>query len=410
MSLNLVFAWGFFVPIIQLAAGESPNIGNLPIFPENNPWNWDIFAYEVHPNSDNYIDSIGPGTNLHPDFGTIWQGAPIGIPYVVVDDSQPLTDIIYTRYGNESDPGPFPIPLNAPIEGGTSSEGDRHVIAVDTVNAMLYEIYKSYPIDCHWEARSGAKYNLTSNELRPEGWTSADAAGLPIFPGLVRYEEVYIKKEINHALRFTVNNTRKEYIYPARHYASESVDPDYPPMGLRFRLKADFDISEFSEPIRVILIALKKYGMIVADNGSDWFISGAPDDRWDDDILAELKSIDGYNFEAIKTVDDEGNPIYPITSATDIKSPANYNIKISNYPNPFNPNTVICYSLSVTCNLNLSIYNINGQNVETLVTGQHLKGKYEIGWNAGSLPSGVYLCYLKTDEGINVLHKLILLK
>ena len=398
-----------------LTAGESPNIGDLQVFPPDNAWNWDISGYEIHPNSNNFIDSIGPYTNLHPDFGTYWQGAPIGIPYVVVNSSQSLINIVYTAFGNESDPGPFPIPLDAPIEGGPNSNGDRHVIAVDTSNAMLYEIYSSYPVDDHWEAQSGAKYDLTNNDLRPAGWTSADAAGLPVFPGLVRYEEVYIKKEINHALRFTVNKTRREYIFPARHYASSSDNPDYPPMGLRFRLKADFDISSFSEPVQVILIALKKYGMIIADNGSDWYISGAPDDRWDDDILGELKSIDGYNFEAIRTVDDEGNPIFPTTSMIDKKPVYNYEIDITNYPNPFNPKTTIVYTIraiheSPLQKIDLSIYNILGQKILTLVSESQSPGTYTIQWNAAGLPSGIYLCRLTTNQGIQKTRKLLLVE
>ncbi|MEJ2543834.1 MAG: T9SS type A sorting domain-containing protein [Calditrichaceae bacterium] len=416
MKFQLKILYLFCLIIItSLSASESPNIGNLQVFPPDNAWNWDISGYEIHPNSDNFIDSIGPNTNLHPDFGAYWQGTPIGIPYIVVDGSQPLIDIEYTAYGNESDPGPFPIPLDAPIEGGPNSSGDRHVIALDTTNAMLYEIYSSYPADDHWEARLGAKYDLTSNALRTEGWTSADAAGLPIFPGLVRYEEVYIKKEINHALRFTVSKTRNEYIYPARHFASSSNNSNYPPMGLRFRLKADFDISGFSEPIQVILTALKKYGMIVADNGSDWYISGAPDDRWDNDILGELKSIDGYNFEAIKTVDEEGNPIFPTTSMIDKKPVYNYEIDITNYPNPFNPKTTILYTVGAHRDvplrkIDLSIYNILGQKIVTLISKYQTAGTYTIQWNANGLPSGIYLCRLSINERKLKTRKLMLLE
>jgi hypothetical protein len=414
-SLLLLFILFYFSFIIVLTAGESPNIGILQVFPADNAWNWNISSYEVHPNSDNFIDSIGPYSNLHPDFGTYWQGAPIGIPYVVVNGSQPLIDIVYTRYADESDPGPFPIPLDAPIEGGPNSDGDRHVIAIDTTNAMLYEIYRSYPVNDHWEARSGAKYDLTNNDLRPTGWTSADAAGLPIFPGLIRYEEVYIKKEINHALRFTVSKTRRAYIYPARHYASESDNPDYPPMGLRFRLKADFDISGFSEPIQVILVALKKYGMIVADNGGDWFISGAPDDRWDDEILGELKSIEGYNFEVIKTIDEEGNPIFPVNSIIEGNPVISYNFNITNYPNPFNPITTIRYTLSEhhflpLKHINLSIYNILGQKIACLVSEKQAAGVFEVQWNATGLASGIYVCTLSTGQGWYKTRKLLLLE
>jgi len=280
----------------NLFAWESPNIGDLQVFPEDNPWNWDISTYDVHPNSDNFIANSGAGYHLHPDFGMVWAGAPNGIPYITVNDGEPLIPIYYTAFGEESDPGPFPIPLDAVIEGGSDGEGDRHVIAVDLDNAMLYELYRAFPGEILWEAQSGAQFDLTSNAIRPEGWTSADAAGLPIFPGLVRYEEVYIDQEIDHALRFTVEHTQRAYIWPARHYASQSDNPNLPPMGLRFRLKADFDITPFSEPVQVILTALKKYGMFVADNGSNMYISGAPDERWDDELLSELGAIDGSNF------------------------------------------------------------------------------------------------------------------
>ncbi len=300
----------------SLAFGAtSPSIGILQVFPTDNPWNWDISGYAVHPNSANYIASIGGSGRLHADFGTVYNGAPNGIPYTVVNSAQPKVPINFTDYGDESDPGPYPIPLTAPVEGGPQGTGDRHVIAVDTSNKMLYELFAAYPQANRWDAACGAKYNLASNALRPETWTSADAAGLPIFPGLVRYEEVYIEHRIDHALRFTVQNSQKAYLWPARHYASSSTDTNRPPMGLRFRLKASFDTTGFSAPVRVILAALMKYGMIVADNGSNWYISGAPDDRWNDNILAELGTIAGSNFEAVRTVDGRGEPIYPAGSS-----------------------------------------------------------------------------------------------
>jgi len=270
------------------------------IFPANNPWNTDISAFAVHPNSDNFLASIGLNTGLHPDFGTVWDGAPNGIPFVFVDGNQPKVNIEYTAYGDESDLGPFPIPNDASVEGGSDSDGDRHVIVVDVDNVMLYELYRAFKTPAGWEAESGAKWDLTSNNLRPKYWTSADAAGLPIFPGLVRYDEV-VSGEIKHALRFTVSRTQKGFISPARHFASYSNDPLLPPMGLRVRLKADVDISGFSSNVRVILQALKTYGMIVADNGSSWFISGAPDLRWDDEELSSLRQIKGSDFEVVYT-------------------------------------------------------------------------------------------------------------
>ncbi len=292
-----------FLPGTPVFPYESPNIGDLQIFPPDNPWHWDISKYPVHPNSDNYINAIGRNNPLHPDFGTVWNNAPNGIPFIVVSGSQPKVPIVFTAYGNESDPGPYPIPADAPVEGGTLSQGDRHVIVLDRDHHLLYELYSAYPKQNCWEAQSGAVFNLDSNQLRPRGWTSADAAGLPIFAGLVRYEEVVVKKNIDHAIRVTVRKTQRKFLYPATHFASYSADPNLPPMGLRFRLKASYDISGFPPSAQVILKALKKYGMIVADNGGSWFISGAPDSRWNDEELATLKRVKGSDFEAVLTVD-----------------------------------------------------------------------------------------------------------
>jgi hypothetical protein len=292
-------------------ANPSQDLGNFQVFPADNVWKWDISGYQVHPNSANYIASVGTTRYMHPDFGTVWEGAPIGIPYIIVTASQAKIPVNYTDYGDESDPGPFPIPLTAPIEGGSSSNGDRHVIAVDKDARMLYELYYAFPRTDRWDASSGAQFDLSKNDDHPLGWTSADAAGLPIFPGLVRYEEVYIKGEVNHAIRMTCSATQRAYIFPARHYASSNTDTKLPPMGLRFRMKAGYDISGFSAPIQVICRAMKKYGLIVADNGSNWYISGAPDSRWDDDVLNEIKGIPGSAFEAVLTVDAQGNPIKP---------------------------------------------------------------------------------------------------
>ncbi len=247
------------------------------------------------PNSDNLIASVGNDIHLHPDFGTVWENAPIGIPFNVVGSSQSLMPVSF-QYNSESDAGPYPIPPDVLIESGS----DRHILILDTVNLVLYELYNAVHGKTGWNAGSGAIFDLTSNELRPDYWTSADAAGLPIFPGLVRYEEVVVKGEINHALRFTVSRSRNAFIHPATHAASDNNDINYPPMGMRVRLKAGFDISEFSPHVQVILKALKKYGMFVADNGSNWYISGAPDSRWNDEELGELKSIAGRNFEVVK--------------------------------------------------------------------------------------------------------------
>lgn len=274
--------------------------GTLPrIFPPNNPWNSDISTAPVHPNSDNFVASMGADTELHSDFGTVWNGAPNGIPYTTVRGDQARVPISF-YYPDESDPGPYPIPPDAPIEGGPYGTGDRHILIVDTDNELLYEIYDAHPVPGGWSAGSGAIFDLTSNALRPDGWTSADAAGLPMFPGLVRYDEVQ-SGAINHALRFTTEQTQRAYIHPATHFASDDTDPNLPPMGLRFRLKADYDVSGFPQPVRVVLTALKKYGMFVADNGGPWYISGAPDMRWSDEELHEITRVAGHDFEAVYT-------------------------------------------------------------------------------------------------------------
>jgi hypothetical protein len=291
---------GGSLPTPDLGPGAS--LHGKRVFPADNPWNQDISTAPVDPNSANLIASIGLNDSLHPDFGTVWAGAPNGIPYIVVSGTQPPVPINFTDYGDESDPGPYPVPSNAPIEGGTNATGDRHVIVIDRDNWLLYELYSAFPMGggASWNAGCGALFNLSSNALRPAGWTSADAAGLPIFPGLVRYDEVFEQKEITHALRFTAEFSRRAYVYPARHYASSDTNPNLPPMGMRVRLKASFDISRFSPAMQVILKAMKKYGMFLADNGSSWFVSGAPDSRWNDDELSTLGAIKGSDFEVVK--------------------------------------------------------------------------------------------------------------
>lgn len=280
--------------------GEGVSLGGRRPFPDDNPWNQDISQLPVHANSSAIIANIGVERGLHPDFGTVWEGSPIGIPYVVVSGAQSKVEVTF-EYDDESDAGPYPIPNSPPIEGGDDSDGDRHILIIDRDNWKLYELFSAYKVDGGWTAGSGAIFDLGSNELRPEGWTSADAAGLPIFPGLVRYDEVIEQGEINHALRFTVSRSRRNYIYPARHYASSNTSADLPSMGTRVRLKDSYDISGFPASVQVILRALKKYGMFVADNGSDWYISGAPDSRWNDDELAEIREVKGGDFEVVDT-------------------------------------------------------------------------------------------------------------
>jgi hypothetical protein len=281
--------------------GPGANLHGKQIFPPDNPWNQDISNAPVDPNSAQIIASIGSDAQLHPDFGTVYHGAPNGIPYVVVAGSQPKVSINLTSFASESDQGPYPVPRNAPIEGGPNSNGDRHVLVVDRDNWKLYEMFSAFPnSDGSWRAASGAIFDLKSNALRPEGWTSSDAAGLPIFPGLVRYDEVFEQRQIRHALRFTVNKSRRAYVFPARHYASSETGANLPPMGMRVRLKAAFDISSYSPANQVILRALKKYGMFVADNGPSWFLSGAPDMRWSNDDLGMLKIVKGHDFEVVR--------------------------------------------------------------------------------------------------------------
>jgi len=278
--------------------GQTPTIGNCSVLPPNNIWNTAVDQLPLSASSSSWISSIGATSAIHPDFGAAyWDGAPNGIPFVTVPGGQEKFPATFT-YADESDPGPYAVPLTAPIEGGSASSGDRHVIAVDTDNCILYELYTAYPQSASWNAGSGAIYDLRSNALRPAGWTSADAAGLPIFPGLLRYDEI-AAGAINHALRFTVPQTQNTYVWPARHEASSQNSTQYPPMGARFRLKASFDISGFSPANQVILRALKKYGMMIADNGSPWYLSGAPDSRWSDDDLHLLTTIQGSNFEAV---------------------------------------------------------------------------------------------------------------
>jgi len=289
-----------------LLGGSSAEALRLPaaprctVFPKSNPWNRRIDRLPVAANSAEIISSIGTERGLHPDFGSgLWEGAPIGIPITVVG-RRTLKSRVSFEYADESDRGPYPIPRGVPIEGGYRSDGDRHALIVDRDSCKLYELFALYPKDRGWRAGSGAIWNLRSNRLRPAGWTSADAAGLPILPGLARYDEVR-RGVIDHALRFTVRRTRRAYVYPARHVASTSDDPSLPPMGLRVRLKASFDVSGYPRQARVVLTALKRYGMMVADNGSDWYITGSPNPGWRNDDLRTLGRVKGSEFEVVDT-------------------------------------------------------------------------------------------------------------
>jgi hypothetical protein len=282
-----------------LAIGAAALAG-CPVFPADNHWNLRVDKLPVLPNSDAVVRSIGAGEHMHADFGSgHYQGAPIGIPYVTVARGQRRVPVSF-EYADESDPGRYPIPPRAPIEGGRGSDGDRHLLVVQRSRCRLYELFDAHPVDGgrRWQAGSGAVFNLRSNRLRPRGWTSADAAGLPILPGLARYPEVR-RGRIDHALRFTASRTRRAFIYPARHFASTLTDPDLPAMGERLRLKAGYDISRFPRQSRIVLRALKRYGMILADNGSSWYVSGAPSRGWDNDDLHSLHDVPGSAFEVV---------------------------------------------------------------------------------------------------------------
>lgn len=278
--------------------GEVPV--DCPIFPPDNIWNARVDTLPLDGQSDAYVASIGSDIGFHPDFGSgLYEGFPLGIPFVRVPANQPKVEITLD-VAEESDPGPYPIPVDAPIEGGSCGTGDRHVVVVQEDTCLLYELYNATrQPDGTWQASSGARFYLTSNDLRTAEWTSADAAGMAILPGLVRYEEI-AAGVISHALRFTASTTREAYVWPARHQAGASTDAGMPPMGQRFRLKAGVDVSAFSPVNQIILQALKTYGMFLADNGSDWFFSGVPDDRWDNDDLHQLQElIHGSDFEAV---------------------------------------------------------------------------------------------------------------
>lgn len=283
-----------------------PSSEPLPcaVLPADNIWNRDVSALPVHAMSDAWIASIGADATVHPDFGNApYQGRSIGIPFVVIGATQPAVPITF-EYSDESEPGPYPLPPQVPVEGGaakpSAGTGDAHVLLVQEGTCRLWEVYaaKARRKGASWTAGSGAIYDLGSNALRPDGWTSADAAGLPILPGLLRVDEV-LAGAVMHAIRFTARTTQRAYVWPARHFASSNTDPSQPPMGIRVRLKASFDTSGFSTANQVILAGLKAYGMILADNGSPWFISGAPDRRWDDDDLRALKTLRGSDFEVV---------------------------------------------------------------------------------------------------------------
>jgi|SRR5579871_2486684 len=301
------------VPLLMLAPVRSgaqiPDLGidadmhQKVIFPSGAlaVINTDISGYPVDPNSANLMASIGLTSPLHPDFGTTYHNAPIGMDYIVVPGTQALVPITFT-VPSESDPSPYPIPPNAPIEGGSKSKGDRHVLVIDRDNWIGWEMYDAFEQNggASWSCYSGAMFNFSTGAERPICWTSADAAGLPVFPLLVRYDEAVTYGVIPHALRFTVSTTQRAFTDPARHYASTNTSPNVPPMGMRIRLKASVNISGYSATNQVILTALKKYGAILADNGSNMYISGAHDSRWNDTDLHNLTKLTANDFEVVQ--------------------------------------------------------------------------------------------------------------
>ena len=408
-----------FLVFLNLTYSQNKYLGNksdiqCQLFPNDNIWNTPIDQLKTDANSTLYVQTIGESKVVHADFGSgLWNSGPIGIPYVIVNGSQPKVKITF-EYADESDPGPYPIPVNPPIEGGGSSTGDRHILIVDKDNCLLYEIYSAYPqSDGSWKAGSGSIYNLSSNTLRTKYWTSADAAGLPILPGLVRYDEV-ASGEIKHAIRFTVPQTKKSFLWPARHYASSLTDTKYPPMGQRFRLKKDFDIKTFPKDCRVILMALQKYGMILADNGSAWYLSGVPDERWNNDTLHTFSRVKGSDFEAVdeSSLMADENSAKAKQSTTGFGAPQMKNTDFDlfqNYPNPFNPSTTITFNLSRKENVLLKIYDILGRVVTTLINGKMESGRNSVVFNSGNLAGGIYFYELATSNYISR-RSMILLK
>jgi hypothetical protein len=302
--VRLLAAAAVALSLTASTTSAPPKVAGCPVFPASSPWNERVDTLPVAKGSATMIRSIGLDTSVHADFGSgLYDGSRIGIPYVVVHGAETPKSKVSFEYADESDKGPYPIPANVPIEGAPAhaNEGDRHALIVDRDSCKLYELYALERTSSDWSAGSGAIFDLRSNKLRPAGWTSADAAGLPILPGLARWEGDASTGAIRHALRFTAERTRRAYVYPARHYASSSTDPSLPPMGLRVRLKASVDISKLPRQARIVAQAMKTYGMILADNGSSWYVTGAPSPHWSNDQLHALGTLDGADFEVVDT-------------------------------------------------------------------------------------------------------------
>jgi hypothetical protein len=409
------------------------------VLPVNHALNTPIDSLPIHPNSDDYIDNIGANTALHSDLGTYYEGHPIGISYNLVGAGQPPVSLTFEY---ESDSGPYPIPIPPLVEGLNTytddDDGDRHILVIDTSANLLYETWYTWPPGHampdpedwetyppsdpnDWWAGSGAIFDFTSNALRPDGWTSADAAGLPIFPLLIRYDEVERAMAtdgvLHHAIRFTVQRTRQAYIWPARHFASRHTNPYYPPMGLRFRLKANVDISGFTPRMQVILRTMKKYGIIVADNGSNWFFQGTHDDRWDDDELGSLKSLHGRDFEVVDISSWMERPGFDSNSAA-VPPASGIPTQIDLRPNKsnlFTEKTTINYHLTINCNITLKIYDMMGKEIKTLIDEYQTAGQKSVEWDGTDrdgkkVPSGTYFYQISVESGNSDSRKIIFLK
>lgn len=392
------------------------------VFPSNHALNVAIDTLPVHSNSDNYVASIGAGTHLHPDFGTEWDDNgtiyQIGIPYNIVHGNAPAKPIGF-EYADESDAGPWPVPDNPLLETVANwretTEGDRHMLIIDTDNELLYESWNTYGNNdgTAWEAGSGAVFDLKTNNLRPDTWTSADAAGLPIFPLLIRYDElenaVANETEIPHAIRFTVVHSQRAYVWPARHFASSNTDENLPPMGLRFRLKSDFDISGYSPKLQVIMRTMKKYGIIVSDNGSNWYIQGTHDDRWDDDELSDLRNLQGSDFEAVDISSwlnhpdfDANSGAVPGVEAIENPSLVEKQSHIKAYTYYDNDNYYLACIVNSMVNVKISVFNALGEKVYGMEVCLNA-GKNVIPLINDDVPFGIYYLDLKGDNVNDVL-------
>ena len=393
------------------------------VFPPNHALNRRIDSLPVHPNSDNFISNIGADTRFHPDFGTSWNddgtARPMGIPYNVVGADQPMRPITWRLYGDESDPGPWPIPddpyIETVLDWRETDDGDRHMLIIDSSSNTLYEAWSVFGNDdgTEWNAGNGAVYDLASCDLRPDGWTSADAAGLPVFPLLIRYDEVERAladdSEIPHAIRFTVQQSQRAYIWPARHFASSSTDENRPPMGLRFRLKAEYDISEYSPRMQIILKTMKKYGIIMADNGANWFFQGTHDDRWDDDEIGTLKNLYGRDFEAVDISPWMERPGFDVNSAavppaTGITArspmrPALSSLQIQQISYTVgNTELTLFYTLPIESDIAVTISDIAGRSVSSLVHKRQSTGKHTLQLSTGKLQGALYLLRLYANN------------